>query len=80
MNKEGKRKAVNLLYEDLHLQSLLGNSAEDEQLSLKTGPLTPTARNVWKRRRLFYIKKHTDLLPLTITNILKKKKNESSQQ
>ena len=46
MNKEGKRKGVNLLYEDLHLQSLLGNSAEDEQLSLKTGPLTPTARNV----------------------------------
>ena len=32
---------------------------EDEQLSLKTGPLTPTARNVRKRRRLFYIKKHT---------------------
>ena len=46
MNKEGKRKWVNLLYEDLHLQSLLGNSGEDEQLSLKTGPLTPTARNV----------------------------------
>ena len=27
---------------------------EDEQLSLKTGPLTPTARNVWKRRRLSF--------------------------
>ena len=28
MNKAGKRKGVNLLYEDLHLQSLLGNSGE----------------------------------------------------
>ena len=28
MNKEGKRKGVSLLYEDLHLQSLLGNNGE----------------------------------------------------
>ena len=28
MNWEGKRKGVSLLYEDLHLQSLLGNSGE----------------------------------------------------
>ena len=61
---------------------------EDEQLSLKTGPLTPTARNVWKRRRLsfsifwvesdedFLIKKDS-LLWVKQKNKLKKKKKSS---
>ena len=69
MNKEGKRKG--LVYSmrictcNPYLEIAVKGRfdlfvpVEDQQLSLKTGPLTPTARNVRKRRRLFYIKKHT---------------------
>ena len=53
---------------------------EEEQLSLKTGPLTPTARNVWKRRRLsfpiFWVERDEDFLIKKDSLLWVKQKNK----